>query len=68
MKTPPGRPQSFEAFKANAYFNALDGLRAVSILMVLFLHAPKYPAQYFLHTLQEKGRYGVSFFSSSAAS
>jgi len=61
MKSLSGR-QSFEAFKANTYFDALDGLRAVSILMVLFLHVPKYPASDFLHTLQENGRYGVSFF------
>ncbi|HKW27892.1 MAG TPA: acyltransferase [Verrucomicrobiae bacterium] len=61
MKSPCCR-QSFEAFKASAYFNALDGLRAVSILMVLFLHVPKYPVGAFLHTLQQNGRYGVAFF------
>jgi peptidoglycan/LPS O-acetylase OafA/YrhL len=54
--------QSFAAFKKNSYFKALDGLRAISILMVLFHHAPKYPAQHFLHTLQDNGRYGVAFF------
>jgi peptidoglycan/LPS O-acetylase OafA/YrhL len=57
-----GGTQTFAAFKGNSYFKALDGLRAVSILMVLFHHAPKYPPQHFLHALQENGRYGVSFF------
>ncbi|HEV2437903.1 MAG TPA: acyltransferase [Verrucomicrobiae bacterium] len=61
MKSPPCR-QSFEAFRTRPYFNALDGLRAVSILMVLFHHVTKYPARDFLHTLQENGRYGVAFF------
>ncbi len=54
--------QSFEAFKSRGYFDALDGLRAVSILMVIFHHVTKYPAQHLLHTFQENGRYGVSFF------
>jgi len=54
--------QSFGAFKTSSYFNALDGLRALSILMVLFHHVTKYPARDFLHTLQENGRYGVAFF------
>ncbi len=53
---------SFDAFRANGYFNALDGLRAVSILMVIFHHVLRYPAEHFLRTLQENGRYGVAFF------
>src|SRR5690348_18282128 len=61
MKSLSGR-QSFEAFKTSSYFTALDGLRALSILMVLFHHVTKYPAGDFLHTLQENGRYGVAFF------
>ncbi len=59
---PAGRVQSFDSFRARSYVNALDGLRAVSILLVLFHHVPRYSAQHFLHTLQENGRYGVSFF------
>jgi peptidoglycan/LPS O-acetylase OafA/YrhL len=62
MKPPLSARQNFDAFKATSYFSALDGLRAVSILMVLFHHVPKYPAQHFLHTLQDNGRYGVAFF------
>ncbi|HZI30784.1 MAG TPA: acyltransferase [Candidatus Binatia bacterium] len=62
MKNPSGDRQSCDAFKSRTYFNALDGLRAVSILMVLFHHVTKYPAQHWLQTLQENGRYGVAFF------
>lgn len=54
--------QSFETFKSRGYFDALDGLRAVSILMVIFHHVTRYPTQHLLHTLQENGRYGVAFF------
>lgn len=54
--------QTFEVFKANPYFNALDGLRAVSILMVLLHHVPRFSSPFFLNTLQENGRYGVAFF------
>jgi peptidoglycan/LPS O-acetylase OafA/YrhL len=62
MKRPASGTNSFDAFQASSYFNALDGLRAVSILLVLLHHVPRYPARHFLHTLQENGRYGVSFF------
>jgi len=62
MKRPIPSPQSFDAFRAKSYFDALDGLRAISILLVLFHHVPRYPVQHFLHTLQENGRYGVAFF------
>ena len=62
MKRPIPSPQSFDAFRAQSYFDALDGLRAISILLVLFHHVPRYPVQHFLHTLQENGRYGVAFF------
>jgi len=54
--------QSFDAFQANGYFNALDGLRAVSILMVIFHHVLQYPPDHLLRTMQENGRYGVAFF------
>ena len=62
MKRPISGAQSFDAFRANSYFDALDGLRAISILMVLFHHVPRYPAQHVLRALQENGRYGVAFF------
>ena len=61
MKEPASSLQSFEAFQANSYFNALDGLRAVSILMVLLHHVPRFQ-QGLVHTLQANGRYGVAFF------
>jgi len=55
-------PQTFDAFKARSYFDALDGLRAISILMVLLHHVPRFSSPHFLNTLQENGRYGVAFF------
>jgi len=61
MKEPASSLQSFEAFQANSYFNALDGLRAVSILLVLLHHVPRFQ-QGLVHTLQDNGRYGVAFF------
>ena len=51
----------FEEFRANNYFGALDGLRALSILMVLLHHVPEFPPG-FVRTFQLNGRYGVSFF------
>ncbi|MDE3084106.1 MAG: acyltransferase, partial [Verrucomicrobiota bacterium] len=53
--------QSFSAFKHRSYFNVLDGLRAVSILMVLLHHVPHF-APGLIRTLQDNGRYGVAFF------
>jgi peptidoglycan/LPS O-acetylase OafA/YrhL len=61
MKGPPIDARGFDAFRASSYFSALDGLRAISILMVLLHHVPKLPSGP-LHTLQENGRYGVAFF------
>ena len=61
MKRSVSSTQEFDAFQANSYFNALDGLRAISILMVLLHHVPRFQ-HHLIHTLQENGRYGVSFF------
>jgi peptidoglycan/LPS O-acetylase OafA/YrhL len=52
----------FETFRASSYFNALDGLRALAILMVLSHHVPRYPTGHPLLNIQENGRYGVAFF------
>src|SRR4051812_22360902 len=52
---------SFAEYQSRDYFGALDGLRAVSILLVLLHHTNRF-ANPFLATLQENGRYGVSFF------
>ena len=52
----------FGEFQKDSYFTALDGLRALSILLVLLHHAPGLPRKDFFWTLQENGRYGVGFF------
>jgi peptidoglycan/LPS O-acetylase OafA/YrhL len=54
--------QEFHRFQKTSYFNALDGLRALSIVLVLLHHAPELPRDNFFWTLQENGRYGVGFF------
>lgn len=51
----------FEKFRNRPYFKSLDGLRAISILLVLWHHVPLTTATH-LAALQENGRYGVSFF------
>jgi len=52
----------FDSFRQRSYFGALDGLRAVSIFLVLLHHATRFPDHSLIHTLQENGRYGVAFF------
>ena len=53
--------QSFDAFKGRPYFDALDGLRGISILLVLLHHTQRFQPG-FIRTLQENGRYGVALF------
>lgn len=55
------RVHTYEEFKATTRFAGLDGLRAVSIGLVLLHHLPRLPSGY-LRSLQENGRYGVSLF------
>ncbi len=54
--------ESFTTFRRRSYFGALDGLRAISILLVLLHHTADLSAGNRLVTLQENGRYGVGFF------
>jgi peptidoglycan/LPS O-acetylase OafA/YrhL len=54
--------QSFDEFQRRSYFDSLDGLRAISIVLVLLHHATSSPPANPLHILQENGRYGVGFF------
>lgn len=56
------RIHSFEAFQARSYFSGLDGLRAISILLVLFAHLPAWMPGGPMLMLQKNGRYGVSLF------
>jgi peptidoglycan/LPS O-acetylase OafA/YrhL len=57
----PAATHTFASFKSAGYFNALDGLRACSILLVLLHHVPDF-APGALRLAQLNGRYGVSFF------
>lgn len=54
--------KSFSAFQKRSYFGALDGLRALSILLVLLHHTDRFVTSGPLAMLQENGRYGVGFF------
>ena len=57
--------EAYADFQKRSYFAPLDGLRAVSILLVLLYHSPRLPhdsAIYLLRRLQENGRYGVGIF------
>lgn len=53
---------SFDAYQKRSYFGALDGLRALSILLVLLHHTDRFTESGPLAVLQENGRYGVGFF------
>jgi peptidoglycan/LPS O-acetylase OafA/YrhL len=51
----------FEAYQQTSYFNVLDGLRGLSIGLVLLHHVPSLRLP-FLEMLQLNGRYGVDLF------
>lgn len=53
--------RSFPEFCSTSYFRGLDGLRAISIALVLLHHCPRFESP-LLQTLQENGRHGVSLF------
>jgi peptidoglycan/LPS O-acetylase OafA/YrhL len=61
VKVAPTQTRSFGEFQNSHYFTALDGLRAISILLVMLHHVTRLTFGSF-DTLQENGRYGVSFF------
>ena len=52
---------TFAEFKETRRFAGLDGLRGLSIGLVLLHHLPRLPAG-MLRSVQENGRYGVSLF------
>jgi peptidoglycan/LPS O-acetylase OafA/YrhL len=62
MDGPESTLESFESYRHRSYFGALDGLRGVSILLVLLHHATLFPGNRLMETLRENGRYGVAFF------
>lgn len=55
------RTKTFDEFGATRYYAALDGLRGVSILLVLLHHVPTLATPW-ISLLQENGRFGVSLF------
>lgn len=62
MKAAAGQCRSFSEFQSSHYFTALDGLRAISILLVILHHVGRLPPRSIFYTFQDNGRYGVSFF------
>jgi peptidoglycan/LPS O-acetylase OafA/YrhL len=57
---PPHPPLSFDAYRETHYFTALDGLRALAILLVLMHHGQR--SEGWAAVLADNGRYGVSLF------
>src|SRR3954469_5431625 len=53
---------SFEGYQRTPYFPALDGLRALAILMVIFHHVPGRLLSDPWYALYQTDRYGVSLF------
>lgn len=54
-------PRRFHEFCGTSYFRALDGLRALAIILVVAHHSQRFDIP-ILRTLQENGRHGVSLF------
>lgn len=60
LARPPGS-LSFDDYRRTPYFPALDGLRALAILLVIFHHVPRLFGDPW-YALSQNGRYGVSLF------
>ena len=52
---------TYDEFKERRHFAGLDGLRALSITLVILHHTPRFASE-FLRNLQEHGTHGVSLF------
>ena len=52
---------TYDQFRERRYFAGLDGLRAISITLVILHHMPRFPSEWW-RNVQEHGSHGVSLF------